>query len=121
MTHYLKRELPQWTEFSLGKNNFKWEPLLDPRKVLFPPLHSKLGLMKPFVRALHKESLPFKHPKDFFPKMSATKVEPGHRIERVSQKNKKKLQGWREQHGTVLSQLNLALGELQSRKLCGAC
>jgi len=29
--------------------------LVDPSKVLLPPLHIKLGLMKQFVKALDKE------------------------------------------------------------------
>lgn len=35
---YHKRDCPQWTGFSVRKN-IKWEPLLDPWKVLFLPLH----------------------------------------------------------------------------------
>ena len=77
VSHYLKRDWPQRTEFCVGKNNVKWEPLLDPKKVLFPPLHLKLGLMKQFVRALDKESPAFKYLQDFFPKLSAAKVEAG--------------------------------------------
>ncbi|XP_058862618.1 uncharacterized protein LOC131704953 [Acipenser ruthenus] len=65
------------TEFSVGRNNVKWEPLVDPRKVLMPPLHIKLGLMKQFVRALDKESAAFKYLQDFFPKLSEAKVKAG--------------------------------------------
>lgn len=77
MAHYLKRDWPQRTEFSVRKNNVKWEPLLYPRKVLFPPLHLKLGLMKQFVRALHKEFPAFKYLQGNFPKLPAAKVEAG--------------------------------------------
>ncbi|XP_076036895.1 uncharacterized protein LOC143022524 [Oratosquilla oratoria] len=77
VSHYLKRDWPQRTEFCVGKNNVKWEPLLDPKKVLFPPLHLKLGLMKQFVRVLDKESPAFKFLQDVFPKLSAAKVEAG--------------------------------------------
>ncbi|XP_058885016.1 uncharacterized protein LOC131737778 [Acipenser ruthenus] len=65
------------TGFSVGRNNVKWEPLVDPRKVLMPPLHIKLGLMKQFVRALDKESAAFKYLQDFFPKLSEAKVKAG--------------------------------------------
>ncbi|XP_051552787.1 uncharacterized protein LOC127440312 [Myxocyprinus asiaticus] len=75
--HYHRRDWPQWTEFSVGRNNVKWEPLVDPRKVLMPPLHIKLGLMKQFVRALDKESAAFKYLQDFFPKLSEAKVKAG--------------------------------------------
>ena len=59
--------------------NVKWEPLIhiQNRKVLSPPLHLKLGLMKQFVTALDKESAAFKYLRDFFPKLSAAKVKAG--------------------------------------------
>ena len=72
--HYHRRDWPQRTDFSVGRNNVKWEPLVDPQKVLMPPLHIKLGLMKQFVTALDKESAAFKYLQDFFPKLSEAKV-----------------------------------------------
>ncbi|KAL7877007.1 hypothetical protein SRHO_G00036500 [Serrasalmus rhombeus] len=63
--------------FSVGKNNVKWEPLVDPRKVLMPPLHIKLGLIKQFVRALDKESRAFNYLQDLFPKLSEAKIKAG--------------------------------------------
>ncbi|XP_061412718.1 uncharacterized protein LOC133345765 [Lethenteron reissneri] len=74
--HYHRRDWPQRTEFSVGRN-VKWEPLVDPQKVLMPPLHIKLGLMKQFVRAVDKESATFKYLQDFFPKLSEAKVKAG--------------------------------------------
>jgi len=68
--HYHRRDWPQRTEFFVGRNNVKWEPLVDPLNVLMPPLHIKLGLMKQFVSALDKESAAFKYLQDFFPKLS---------------------------------------------------
>ena len=58
-------------------NNVKWEPLIDPRKVLMPPLHIKLGLIKQFVTALDKESAAFKYLQDLFPQLSEAKVNAG--------------------------------------------
>ncbi|KAL7880613.1 hypothetical protein SRHO_G00028670 [Serrasalmus rhombeus] len=75
--HYHRRDWPQRTEFTVGKNNVKWEPLVDPRKVLMPPLHIKLGLIKQFVRALDKESRAFSYLQDFFPKLSEAKIKAG--------------------------------------------
>ncbi|XP_037400093.1 uncharacterized protein LOC119264997 isoform X2 [Pygocentrus nattereri] len=63
--------------FSVGKNNVKWEPLVDPRKVLMPPLHIKLGLIKQFVRALDKELRAFNYLQDLFPKLSEAKIKAG--------------------------------------------
>ncbi|MGH0131081.1 UNVERIFIED_CONTAM: hypothetical protein FKN15_044993 [Acipenser sinensis] len=42
---------------ALKNEEYGW----DPRKVLMPLLHIKLGLMKQFVRALDKESAAFKY------------------------------------------------------------
>ncbi|KAL6481179.1 hypothetical protein MHYP_G00092590 [Metynnis hypsauchen] len=75
--HYHRRDWPQRTEFTVGKNNVKWEPLVDPRKVLMPPLHIKLGLIKQFVRALDKESRAFNYLQDIFPKLSEAKIKAG--------------------------------------------
>ena len=114
VVHYLKRDWPQLTKFSVGKNSFKLEPLLDQRKVMFPPIFLKLDLMKQFVTALNKESPVFKHLQDFFPNLSAVKVEAtvfiGHKykglgVQGVSPKNS---QGRREQHETALLQWFLA-------------
>lgn len=46
------------------------------QKVLFHPLHNKLGLMKEFVTALDKESAALNH-QDFFPKPSEANVKAG--------------------------------------------
>ena len=75
--HYRRRDWPERTEFSVGMNNVKWEPLIDPRKVLMPPLHIKLGLIKQFVTALDKESAAFKYLQDLFPQLSEAKVNAG--------------------------------------------
>jgi len=75
--HYHKRDWPERTEISVGSNNVKWEPLVDPKKVLMPPLHIKLGLMKQFVTALDKESSAFKYLHEFFPKLSEAKIQAG--------------------------------------------
>ena len=47
---------------------------MDPQKVLMPPLHIKLGLIKLFVTAREKESAAFLYIQDFFPKLSEAKV-----------------------------------------------
>ena len=46
----------QWSErdeYLIGRNNVLHEPLVDPEKVLMPPLHIKLGLIKKhFVKVI---------------------------------------------------------------------
>src|SRR6218665_1986366 len=32
--HYHRKDWPQWAEFSVEKSNVKWEPLIEPQKVL---------------------------------------------------------------------------------------
>ena len=75
--HYHRRDWPERNNFTVGSNNVKWEPLVDPKKVLMPPLHIKLGLMKQFVTALDKESAAVKYLEEFFPKLSEAKVKAG--------------------------------------------
>ena len=50
---------------------------MDMNKVLLPPLHIKLGLMKNFVKALHKNGAAFQHLFTVFPGLSAAKLEEG--------------------------------------------
>ena len=49
-----------------GRLNAKYVPLADPKNVLLPPLHTKLELMKCFVRAMDHQSSGFKYLKEKF-------------------------------------------------------
>ena len=51
--------------------------LVDRNKVLLPPFHIKLGLMKNFVKALHKNGAAFQHLSTVFPGLSAAKLKEG--------------------------------------------
>jgi hypothetical protein len=59
--HYKQREWPTRTELVPRSHNVKAVPLVPRHKVLLPPLHIKLGLMKQFVNALHREGEAFKY------------------------------------------------------------
>ena len=72
--HYHRRILSKRTKFSVGKNKVKWDPLIDPSKILIPPLHIKLGLIKQFCKALDKNSEAFKYFKNLFSKLSEAKI-----------------------------------------------
>ena len=102
--HYHRKDWPQRTEFCKGKSNIMWEPLIELQKVLIPPLHIKLGLIKQFVTALDKESAAFKYLHVLFPKLSKAKIkviiEYGE-FAKLQNKNQKRL-------GTVLLQLFMA-------------
>ena len=73
--HYHQKIWPRRIEFTVGKDNIKWSPLVDPKKVLLPPLHIKPGLIKQFVKALEdKDAAAFQ---SLFPKLSEAKVKAG--------------------------------------------
>jgi hypothetical protein len=55
--HYVKKEWPVRKTLVPGVKNVEKESLVDPKKILLPPLHIKLGLMKQFVKALPKGPL----------------------------------------------------------------
>jgi hypothetical protein len=59
-----------------GAKNIAWENLVHPQKVLLP-LHTKLGLMKQFVKALQREENCFKYLCSKFPGLSEAKLKEG--------------------------------------------
>lgn len=75
--HYSTKVWPERTEFVCGKSNVKYLPLMDPKNVILPPLHIKLGLMKNFVKAMNKEGDGFLYLKSVFPKLSDAKLKEG--------------------------------------------
>ena len=66
---------------ALKYTQYNWEVIGDfkmvPKKVLMPPLHIKLGLIKQFVKKLNPEGDAFKHIHELFPKLSEAKVKAG--------------------------------------------
>lgn len=48
-------------------------PLVDAQKVLLPPLHIKLGLMKTFVKNLDRNGAAFQYLAEKFPEISEAK------------------------------------------------
>lgn len=75
--HYLIKDWPKRTEFLCGKSNVKYLPLIDPKDVILPPLHIKLGLMKNFVKAMDKNGAGFLYLKSIFPKLTEAKLKEG--------------------------------------------
>ena len=53
------------------------EPIVSRDKIIFPPLHIKLGLMKQFVKALHLDGECFQHILCTFPGLSCEKIKAG--------------------------------------------
>ena len=50
--HWVEKNWPPRSDLKPGDPNIVHEPLVDRKKIIFPPLHIKLGLMKQFVKAL---------------------------------------------------------------------
>ena len=63
--------------FVADEHSLKENPLVDMNKVLLPPLHIKLGLMKNFVKALHKNRTAFQHLSTVLPGLSVAKLKEG--------------------------------------------
>ena len=75
--HYIQREWPHRSELTPGQYNVAHEALVDRQKILLPPLHIKLGLMKNFVKALDHAGEAFQHLKTLFPYLSEAKLKEG--------------------------------------------
>lgn len=75
---YLERNWPARDASSLrGRNNIVQIPLVSIEKVLLPPLHIKLGIVKNFIKALDREGQAFIELRRIFPKLSGMKINEG--------------------------------------------
>ena len=75
--HYEKTHWPTREELTPGMYNVIREPLISREKVLLPPLHVKLGLVKQFVKALNFEGEVFQEIRSMFPRLSKAKIKGG--------------------------------------------
>lgn len=75
--HWKQKDWPKRDSLEPGKKNVLQKALIDRNKVLLPPLHIKLGLMKQFVKALSKEGNCFKYICKTFPALSTGKLKEG--------------------------------------------
>ena len=58
---YLKRDWPQRKSLMVGEKNVQHPALAEWHKILPPPLHIRLGLMKNFVKAMDQTGSVFKY------------------------------------------------------------
>lgn len=65
------------SSFKPGSQNIVNRPLVEPSKVLIPPLHIKLGLIKQFVKALNKKERCFAYLGQVFSGVSDAKLKEG--------------------------------------------
>ena len=75
--HYFKRDWPKRSTLKVGTKNVKYTPLVEASKILLPPLHIKLGLMKNFVKAMNQDGAAFKYICNKFPVISQAKLKEG--------------------------------------------
>ena len=73
----IKIDWPVRTELKVGEQNVIAAQLVPRDKIIFPPLHIKLGLMKQFVKALDKEGDCFQYICKAFPGLSNEKLKAG--------------------------------------------
>ena len=75
--HWTQKEWPKLDTLKAGMPNVIHEPIVSRDKIIFPPLHIKLGLMKQFVKALHLDGKCFQHILRRFPGLSYEKIKAG--------------------------------------------
>lgn len=76
-SHYCKSDWGTRGTLQPGVKNVQHEPLVDPKRILLPPLHIKLGLMKSFVKRMNQEDAAYKYLRGKFPRLSDAKVKEG--------------------------------------------
>ncbi|CAH1107779.1 unnamed protein product [Psylliodes chrysocephalus] len=75
--HWEQDIWPVRNSLIVGKANVIREPLVSKDKIILPPLHIKLGMIKQFVKALDKEGNCFNYICRKFTKLSMEKLEGG--------------------------------------------
>ena len=75
--HWRQKEWPVSEQMVPGEKNIQAQPLVERSKIIFPPLHIKLEVMKQFVKALNKEGAYFKYICGEFPGLTIEKLKAG--------------------------------------------
>lgn len=74
---YDERNWPMREEIRLRRNNVIEIPLVPVEKILLPPLHIKLGIVKNFIKRLNPLGNAFNELHRIFPRLSAAKIKEG--------------------------------------------
>lgn len=74
--HFVNKLWPKRTSLMPGEKNVN-PPLVLPEKFYLPPLHTKLGLMKNFVKGMDKTGHGFEYVRNNFPNVRDTKIKEG--------------------------------------------
>jgi hypothetical protein len=75
--HCRKKNWPLYKSHAPGTKNVAHQPLVEPCKLLLPPLHINLGLIKNFVKALDRNGPAFSFLYAKFPRLSTEKIKAG--------------------------------------------
>jgi hypothetical protein len=75
--HWQRKEWPVRQTLEVGEKNVIREPLVDRNRIILPPLHIKLGLMKQFVKSLDRSGDCFHYICRTFPGLSNEKIKAG--------------------------------------------
>ena len=75
--HYIRQEWPPRQVLQPRSHNVQSRLLVEPNKILLPPLHIKLGLMKNFVKAMDREGRGFTFLQQKFPRITLGKLKSG--------------------------------------------
>lgn len=74
---YKKRDWQPRSVHKVGKLNVKWEKLVETEKVILPPLHIKLGIVKSFIKTVYKNPEVAARLKQIFGRLSEAKLKEG--------------------------------------------
>lgn len=75
--HYVQKYWQPRTSYVPGVKNVSNVSIVESNKIILPPLHIKLGLIKNFVKAMNPNGDGFKHLQSIFPRLSASKLKEG--------------------------------------------
>ena len=75
--HYLKTEWPQRKSLKVREKNVQHPILTEWHKILLPPLHIKLSLIKNFLKAMDQTGSAFKYLAEKLPQLSEAKIKEG--------------------------------------------
>lgn len=73
----MKKVWPPRTKFVPGESNVEHAPLVDQSKIILPPLHIKLGLIKNFIKKLKPDGRGMMYLREKFPRLSDAKLKEG--------------------------------------------
>ena len=75
--HWTRKDWPPRKAVVPGSMNVINTPLVPRDRIILPPLHINLGLMKQYVKALDKDGVRFEYISKKFPNLSSEKLKAG--------------------------------------------